>query len=322
MTLHGVARFLGMLALCACAWAHAQDYPAKPVRVVVPFPPGGGTDVIARALTQKLSERLGNNFLVENRSGAGGTIGTEIVSKAAADGYTLGLVNGSHASNPGIYRKLSYDAVYDFAPITLLVSGPAVLVVHPSVQAKTVRELITIAKASPGKLHYASAGSGTPPHLAGELFKSFAGINMVHVPYKGNAAALSDLLAGQVSVSFPGLPAALPHVKAEKLRALAVTGARRSALLPELPTIAESGVRGYEASAWYGLLAPAGTSSAITGKLNQEVVQIVYLPEMKERLREHGLEPVGNTPGEFTRFLHAEIAKWRKVVAGAGMKGE
>jgi tripartite-type tricarboxylate transporter receptor subunit TctC len=308
------------LALCASGLVHAQGYPAKPVRVVVPFPPGGGTDIVTRMVMQKLSERLGANFLIENRSGAGGAIGTEIVSKAAADGYTLAMVSGSHAINPGLYKKMAYDAVYDFAPITLLVSGPALLVVHPSVPAKNVRELIALAKARPGKLHYASAGNGTPPHLAAELFKSMAGVDMVHVPYKGNAMAFTDLISGQVSLSFPTIPSALPQVKSERLRALAVTGARRSAVLPELPTIAESGVRGYEASSWYGLLAPAGTPAAITGKLNQEVVQIVYLPEMKERFHEQGLEPVGNTPAEFTKLLHAEIAKWRKVIAAAGAK--
>ena len=308
------------LVLCAAGPVHAQDYPAKPVRVVVPFPPGGGTDVVARMVMQKLSERLNANFVIENRSGAGGMIGTEIVAKSAADGYTLAMVSGSHAINPGLYKKMAYDAVYDFSPITLLVSGPALLVVHPSVPAKNVRELIAVAKARPGKLHYASAGNGTPPHLAAELFKSMAGIDMVHVPYKGNALAFTDLISGQVSLSFPTIPSALPQVKSERLRALAVTSARRTTVLPELPTIAESGVRGYEASSWYGLLAPASTPAAITGKLNQAVVQIVHQPEMKERFREQGLDPVGNTPAEFTKLLHAEIAKWRKVIAAAGAK--
>jgi tripartite-type tricarboxylate transporter receptor subunit TctC len=308
------------LALFACVPVHAQDYPAKPVRVVVPFPPGGGTDIVARVLMQKLGERLSASFLIENRSGAGGTIGTEIVAKSAADGYTLGMVSGSHAINPGLYRKLAYDAVYDFSPVSLLLSGPALLVVHPSVPARNVRELIAAAKARPGKIHYASAGNGTPPHLAAELFKSMAGVDMVHVPYKGNAPAFTDLVSGQVSVSFPTIPAALPQVKSERLRALAVTSARRTMVLPDLPTISESGVRGYEATSWYGLLAPAGTPAAITGKLNQELVHIVYLPEMKDRFREQGLEPVGDTPAEFTKLLHAEIAKWRKVIAASGAK--
>jgi tripartite-type tricarboxylate transporter receptor subunit TctC len=315
------------LALLAAALAvsvpgsvRGQQYPAKPVRVIVPFPPGGGTDIVARMVMQKVGERLGASFPIENRSGAGGMIGTEIVAKAAADGYTLGMVSGSHAINPGLYKKLAYDAVYDFSPITQLVSGPALLVVHPSVPARNVRELIAMAKARPGKLHYASAGNGTPPHLAAELFKSMAGVDMVHVPYKGNAAAFSDLIAGEVSVSFPTIPSALPQVKSERLRALAVTSAKRTPLLPELPTVAESGVRGYEAASWYGLLAPAGTPTAITGRLHQEVVQIVHLPEMKDRFHEQGLEPVGNTPAEFTKFLHAEIAKWRKVIAAAGAK--
>jgi tripartite-type tricarboxylate transporter receptor subunit TctC len=308
------------LATVVPGTVHGQQYPAKPVRVVVPFPPGGGTDIVARMVVQKLSERLGASFLVENRSGAGGTIGTEIVAKAAANGYTLAMVSGSHAINPGLHKKMAYDAVYDFAPVTLLASGPALLVVHPSVPAKNVRGLIALAKARPGKLHYASAGNGTPPHLAAELFKMMTGVDMVHVPYKGNAMAFTDLVSGQVSLSFPTIPSALPQVKSERLRALAVTGARRTAVLPELPTIAESGVRGYEASSWYGLLAPSGTPAAITGKLNQEAVQIVHLPEMKERFHEQGLEPVGNTPAEFTKLLHAEIAKWRKVIAAAGAK--
>jgi len=318
----GLARSAVLFAACGSAFAQVFDYPSKPVHVVVPYPPGGATDAVGRIVMPKLGERLGTTFPVENRSGAGGTLGTEIVAKAPADGYMLALVNGSHAVNSALHRKLSYDAVYDFSPVTLLLSGPALLVVHTSVHAKNVRELIALAKANPGKLHYASAGSGTPPHLAAELFKSLAGVNMVHVPYKGNAAAFGDLVAGQVAVSFQSVATALPQVKAEKLRALAVTSARRSAVLPELPTVAESGVRGYEATSWYGLLAPSGTSSSITGKLNQELVQIVRLPELAERFREQGLEPVGNTPGEFTKFLHEEIAKWRKVVAASGMKAE
>ena len=311
---------LCVFALAFCA--HAQDYPAKPVKVVVPFPPGGGTDTVARLVLPKLGERLGASFLIENRSGGGGTMGMELVSKSAADGYTLGMVSSSHAINPSLYRKLSYDAVYDFSPVTLLAAGPSLLVVHPSVQAKTVRELVALAKAQPGKLHYASAGNGTPPHLAAELFKMMAAVNMVHVPYKGNAQAFADLLSGQVSVSFQGLTASLPQVKTEKLRALAVTSAKRSMLLPDVPTVSESGVRGYEATSWYGLMAPAGTSSSITGKLNQEAVQIVYTADAKDHLRELGLEPVGNAPGEFTKFLHGEIAKWRKVIQASGAKAE
>jgi tripartite-type tricarboxylate transporter receptor subunit TctC len=306
--------------LLAALTGHAQDYPSRPVRVVVPFPPGGGTDIVARIVTQKLGERLGANFVIDNRSGAGGTIGTEIVAKSPADGYTLAVVSGSHAINPSLYRKLGFDAVRDFSPVTLIVSGPGLLVVHPSVPAKTVKELIAVAKARPGELQYASAGNGTPPHLAAELFKKMAGVNMVHVPYKGNTFAFTDLIAGQVSVSFPTIPSALPLVRSGRLRALAVTSARRSAVLPELPTIAESGVPGYDSASWFGMLAPAGTPTAITTRLQQETSRILQLPEIRKRFLDQGLDPVGNTQSEFAAFISAEITKWSKVVAASGAK--
>jgi len=242
--------------------ALAQGYPGKPIRIVVPFPPGGGTDIVARILTQKLSESFGANFVIDNRAGAGGSIGTEMVAKAPPDGYTLGIVSGSHAINPSLYSKLPFDAVRDFAPVTMLVSGPGLLVVHPSLPVKTVKELIALAKGKPGQLNYASAGNGTPPHLAGELFKSMAGVDMVHVPYKGNTPAFVDLISGQVSLSFPTIPSALPHVQAGRLRALAVTSRKRSAVMPQLPTIAESGLPGYDTSSWFGMLAPAAVSIA------------------------------------------------------------
>jgi tripartite-type tricarboxylate transporter receptor subunit TctC len=317
---HRFLRAAFCAVLLAAVGAHAQDYPAKPVRVVVPFPPGGGTDIVARLVMQKLGGQIGGSFVIENRSGAGGTIGTEIVSRAPADGYTLGMVSGSHAINPSLYRKLAYDAVRDFAPVTLVVSGPGLLVVHPSVPARTVRELIAVAKSRPGKLHYASAGNGTPPHLAAELFKSLTGVSMVHVPYKGNSLAFNDLVAGQVSVSFPTIPSALPLVRSNRLRALAVTSARRADALPDLPTIAESGVRGYDAASWYGLVAPAGTPSAVTSRLQEAIARIVHAPEMKERFLEQGLDPVGSTPAEFRTLIAAEIAKWAKVVAASGAK--
>ena len=300
--------------------AHAQEYPARPIRVVVPFPVGGGTDIVARMVTQKLGERIGGSFIIDNRSGAGGTIGTEIVAKAPADGYTLGVVSGSHVINPSLYKKLPYDPVRDFAPVTLLVTGPGLLVVHPSLPARTVKELVAVAKARPGQLYYASAGNGTPPHLAAELFKTMTGTSMVHVPYKGNTLAFTDLVAGQVSVSFPTIVSGLPLAKSGRLRALAVTSARRSAVVPDLPTIAEAGVPGYDAASWFGMLAPAGTPAPIMAKLHQETARIVQLPEIKTRFLEMGLDPVGNTPAEFAAFIASEIPRWGKVVAASGAR--
>lgn len=302
--------------------AQAQGYPGKPIRIVVPFPPGGGTDIVARILTQKLSESFGANFVIDNRAGAGGSIGTEMVAKAPPDGYTLGIVSGSHAINPSLYSKLPFDAVRDFAPVTMLVSGPGLLVVHPSLPVKTVKELIALAKGKPGQLNYASAGNGTPPHLAGELFKSMAGVDMVHVPYKGNTPAFVDLISGQVSLSFPTIPSALPHVQAGRLRALAVTSRKRSAVMPQLPTIAESGLPGYDTSSWFGMLAPAGTPREIVRKLQQESAKVLQLRDVREKLLSQGLEPVGSTPEEFAATIESEIAKWAKVVKASGARVE
>lgn len=302
--------------------AQAQGYPGKPIRIVVPFPPGGGTDIVARILTQKLSESFGANFVIDNRAGAGGSIGTEMVAKAPPDGYTLGIVSGSHAINPGLYSKLPFDAVRDFAPVTMLVSGPGLLVVHPSLPVKTVKELIALAKGKPGQLNYASAGNGTPPHLAGELFKSMAGVDLVHVPYKGNTPAFVDLISGQVSLSFPTIPSALPHVQAGRLRALAVTSRKRSAVMPQLPTIAESGLPGYDTSSWFGMLAPAGTPREIVRKLQQESAKVLQLRDVREKLLSQGLEPVGSTPEEFAATIESEIAKWAKVVKASGARVE
>lgn len=302
--------------------AQAQGYPGKPIRIVVPFPPGGGTDIVARILTQKLSESFGANFVIDNRAGAGGSIGTEMVAKAPPDGYTLGIVSGSHAINPSLYSKLPFDAVRDFAPVTMLVSGPGLLVVHPSLPVKTVKELIALAKGKPGQLNYASAGNGTPPHLAGELFKSMAGVDMVHVPYKGNTPAFVDLISGQVSLSFPTIPSALPHVQAGRLRALAVTSRKRSAVMPQLPTIAESGLPGYDTSSWFGMLAPAGTPREIVRKLQQESAKVLQLRDVREKLLSQGLEPAGSTPEEFAATIESEIAKWAKVVKASGARVE
>lgn len=300
----------------------AQDYPSKPIRLVVPFPPGGGTDIVTRTVTQKLAEILGASFVVDNRGGAGGSIGTEIVAKSPPDGYALVMVSGSHTINPSLYKKLPYDSVNDFSPITLVVSGPGILVVHPSVPAKNVRELIALAKSKPGQLIYASAGNGTPPHLAAELFKSMAGVNMVHVPYKGNTQAFPDLISGQVQVSFPTIPSAIPHVRSGRLRALAVTSKQRSHVAPDIPTIAESGLPGYDASSWYGLLAPAGTPASVVAKLQQGVVKVLELPDVKEKMLSQGLDPVGSTPEEFAATIKTEIPKWAKVVKASGAKAD
>ena len=306
------------------ATASAADtaYPERPVRVIVTFPAGGGTDIVARMVFQKVAERSGATFVIDNRGGAGGTIGTELAAKSPADGYTLVVVSGSHTINPSLYKKLPYDTVRDFAPVTMLVTGPGLLVVHPSLPARTVRQLIALAKERPGQMLYASAGNGTPPHLAAELFKHMTGTNIVHIPYKGNAQAMTDLIAGQVSLSFPTIPSALPHVQARKLRALGVTSARRSSALPEVPAIAEAGVPGYEGSAWYGVLAPAGTPQGIIGRWQNELHNTLRLPELRDKLIAQGLEPVANTPAEFAAIIAMEITKWSKVVAASGAKVE
>jgi tripartite-type tricarboxylate transporter receptor subunit TctC len=309
-------------AASAADTAYPAAYPERPVRVIVTFPAGGGTDIVARMVFQKVAERSGATFVIDNRGGAGGTIGTELAAKSPADGYTLVVVSGSHTINPSLYKKLPYDTVRDFAPVTLLVTGPGLLVVHPSLPARTVRQLIALAKERPGQLLFASAGNGTPPHLAAELFKHMTGTNIVHIPYKGNAQAMTDLIAGQVSLSFPTIPSALPHVQAGKLRALGVTSARRSSALPEVPAIAEAGVPGYEGSAWYGVLAPAGTPQGIIGRWQYELHNTLRLPELRDKLIAQGLEPVANTSAEFAAIIALEITKWSKVVAASGAKVE
>ncbi len=318
--------WLGVLAGMALALgplnaALAQSYPSKPIRVIVPFPPGGTTDILARALGIHLTKAWGQPVPIENRPGAGGNIGADLVAKSPPDGYTLimGTV-GTHAINMSLYSRMPYDTVKDFAPITLVASVPNVLVVHPSMPVKTVRDLIELAKSKPGQINFASSGNGTSIHLAGELFKTMAGVSMVHVPYKGSAPAVADLLGGQVSLMFDNMPSSLPHIKAGKLRGIAVTSARRSPATPELPTIAEAALPGYEASSWFGMLAPAGTPKEIVGKLNHTIVASLQTPEMKERLSSQGAEPVGNTPEEFAAYIQAEIAKWAKVVKASGAK--
>jgi tripartite-type tricarboxylate transporter receptor subunit TctC len=313
---------LAALMLVFGATALAQEYPAKPIRVVVPFPPGGGTDLMARSVMQKLGESLGATMIIDNRGGAGGSIGSDIVAKSPADGYTLLIISGAHAINPSLYPKLPYDSVRDFAPVTMFTSGPGLLVVHPSVPAKTVKEFIALAKSRPGQLNYASAGIGTPPHLAGELFKTMAGVDIVHVPYKGNGPAYTDLIGGHVSVMFPTIPTAIPHVRAGKLRALAVTTRSRTPIAPELPPISESGVPGYDVSSWYGLLAPAGTPAAVVSRLQREIAKVLRSPDVGEKLTAQGLDLVGSTPDAFAAVIKSEIMKWAKVVKASGARAD
>ena len=304
--------------------ANAQEppYPSKPVRIISPFQPGGGTDLLARIIGQKLTESLGAIFIVENRPGAGGVLGADIVAKSRPDGYTLLTVSASHSINPSIYKKLPFDTVRDFAPITTLASGPGLLVVHPSLPVKSTREFIAFVKARPGLLSYASAGTGTPPHLGAELFKTMAGIDMAHIPYKGNGHAYNDLLSGQVPVMFPNVSTAMQFVKSGRLRALAVTSSSRTRIAPELPTVSESGVPGYELNSWYGTLAPAGTSQAIVNRLQQEIAKALNLPDIREKLVSQGMEPAPITAAEFSALITSEIAKWAKVAKQSGLKPE
>ena len=301
------------------AFAQGTAYPAKPVRIVVPSSPGGGTDILARLLAQKLTENLGQQFVVENRPGAGQIIGIEAVARSAPDGYTLLMAASAIVINEVLYKKPPYDTLRDFAPITLGASLPNILVVHPALPAKSVRELIALAKARPGMLNYSSAGSGTSPHLSMELFRIMSGITLTHIPYKGTGPATVDLVAGQVQLSMPNVLTALPQIKGGKLRALGVTSAKRASGLPDIPAIAEAGVPGYEAIQWYGLLAPAGTSRDVVNKLQSETAKILVLQEVKERLAADGADAVGNRPQEFAAYIKVEIDKWSKVVKAGGI---
>ncbi|HET9337661.1 MAG TPA: tripartite tricarboxylate transporter substrate binding protein [Casimicrobiaceae bacterium] len=302
------------------AFAQAA-YPSQPIRIVVPFPPGGATDIMARAAAQKLAEAWKAQVVVDNRPGAGGNIGSELVAKAAPDGYTLEMGTvGTHAINASLYAKMPYDHVKDFTPVVLVAAVPNVLVVHPSVPANSVQELIAYAKANPGKLNFASSGAGTSIHLSGELFKVMAGVQMTHVPYKGSAPAITDLLGGQVQLMFDNLPPSLPHIRAGKLRALAVTTSERAPALPDVPTVAESGLPGFEASSWFGLLAPAGTPREIVVKINGEIARWLVTPEAKEKMIAIGANAKGGTPEDFAKHIADETAKWAKVVKESGAK--
>lgn len=316
-----LARFLvAVCMLIGTPVALAQAFPSRPMHLVVPFPPGAGTDAFARLIAVKLSESLGQPVVVDNKAGAGATVGTDFVAKAAPDGYTLLLSTASHGINPAVFSKLPYDTLRDFATITQVANLPIVLVVHPSVPANSLKELVTLAKAKPGALNMGSAGNGTVFHLAGELLKSVAGIDMVHVPFKGGGPALQALIGGQVDVLFETTLTVQPQIKAGKMRALAIGGALRSSVMPEVPTIAESGYPGFDAQNWYGVYAPARTPPEIVARLNQEIVKVLRLPDVRERFAALGAEIVANTSEQHLAFLKAEMAKWDKIAKATNTK--
>lgn len=300
--------------------ALAQTYPDRPIRMLVGFTPGGGTDQVARVVSIRISENLGQQIVIDNRPGAGGNIAAEIAAKAPPDGYTLIMVSGSFTINPSLHKKLQYDPIKDFAPVAQVAFSQYILTVARGIPASSVRELIALAKAKPGQLNYASAGNGSPPHLATELLKSMTGVDMVHVPFKGTAPLMTALLGGEVQVTFANMGGALPHIRAGKLRALGVSGARRSPAAPEVPTVAEAGLPGFEATGWYGVLAPAGTPQAIVMRLSQEISRAMESRDVRERLAAEGLEFAPSSPKMFAAYIREEIGKWAKVVRFAGMK--
>ena len=313
---------LGCALFFCAAQALAQAYPTKPIKVTVGVPPGGPTDSVLRAVSPELSEALGQPIVVENKPGASAVIATDAAAKAAPDGYTLTFIYITHVTNPTLMKSLPYDSLADLAPVTMVGRQPMVLLAHPSFEAKSVKELIAAAKAAPGKINYGASDSGSAPHLAGELFKSLAGVDLAPIHYKGTAPAMTDLLAGHIQVMFVSNITALPQVKSGRLRPLGVTGTTRTAQAPEIPTIAESGIAGYEMYGWYGFAAPAKTPRPIIQRLYSEVAKLAQDPKMKARLAGQGLELVGNTPEEFDAFIRAEIVKWRSVLKAAGVKPE
>ena len=307
-------------ALVLAAGASAQPYPNRPVRFIVPYPAGGATDIISRLIGDKLGAALGQQFVIDNRAGGGQKIGTGLAAGAAPDGHTILLVSITHTINPSLYAKLPYDTIKDFSPITIVAKSPLVLVVHPSIRAKSVKELIALMKTQPGKLNCATSGIGSGGHLAAELFKSMAGVNMTFVPYRGGSLAYIDLIGGQVDLMFTSPAATLAYAKAGKLRVLATTGAKRSPATPELPTVAEAtGIRGYEAGLWYGVVAPAGTPRAIVRLLNAEIVKALQFPDVRDPLAVQAVEVVSSTPEEFAMYIKSEIAKWAKVIKDANI---
>ena len=310
-------------ALAPGARAQAPEaWPARPIRFILPFPPGGGTDILGRLIAERLTAGLGQPVVTENRGGAGGNVGAEAAARSAPDGYTIVLVAPTIAISPSLYSKLGYDPVKDFAPVSLVATVPNVMITNPSVPANTLGEFIVVAKSRPGEMNFGSGGSGTSNHLAGELFNIVAGVKLVHVPYKGVNLAMNDVLSGRVQLVFIGVPAAAPHIRAGKLRALALVAPRRSSVLPEVPTAAEAGLPNFEVTTWYGILAPAGTQKAVVTRLNAELARIMHAPEMKEKLDAMATDPVTSTPEEFEGLIKREIAKWGAVVRQAGLKAD
>lgn len=320
LTLAAAIAVLGSSTAFGQQLAAASLYPNRPVRIIVPSSPGGGTDILARLLAKRLSESLGQTFVVENRAGAGQALGIDLVSHAPHDGYTLLMAASAIVLNQVLSTKSPYDTVRDFTPVSLVSTVSNVLVVNPALPVKTERELIGYAKAHPGALNYSSAGAGTSPHLSMELFRSMAGITMTHVPYKGSGPATMDVIAGQVDLSMPNILTVMPHIKSGTLRALGVTGPRRAAALPDVPTIAQAGLPGYESVQWYGVLAPAGTPAEVVNKLQAEIVRAVKTPEVQAAMAQEGADPVGSTAEEFAVFIRSEIAKWTQVVKTAGIQ--
>lgn len=313
---------LATVLLIAAGAAAAQTYPSRPIRWIIPFPPGGAMDVMARALAPKLSESLGRPVVTENRPGAGGSIGSELVARSAPDGHTMLIVSVGHAVNPSLYPKMAFDPVRDFEPVTQVAVVPNVLVVHPSVKAGSLAELVALAKAQPGKLTYASAGNGTSVHLAGELFAAMAGVEILHIPYKGSSPAVTDLLGGQVSMMFDSITSAKPHIVSGKLRALGVTSAHRSTALPNVPTVAEAGIKGYEVSPWFAVFVPAKTPKAVVDRLHAEITKALKLPDVRERLAGIGAEPVGSSPAELAAHLQRETARWSAIIRERSIRAD
>ncbi|HWI15761.1 MAG TPA: tripartite tricarboxylate transporter substrate binding protein [Burkholderiales bacterium] len=322
--MRGTIAALALAIASACPASYGADaYPTRPIRFIMPYPVGGTIDTSGRAVALELGEKLGQQLVVDNRTGAGGTLGAEMGAHSPPDGYTVVMGGtGTLAISPGLDRRLGYDPLRDFAPITLLATTPYVLVAHPSVAAHSVRELIALAKAKPGALIYASGGSGSAPHLIGEVFRKSAGLDILHVPYKGSTPAKIDLMAGRAQLFFTGIPPVAAEIRSGRLRALGVTSARRTPALPDVPTIAESGVPGFDVSPWFGMLAPARTPSAIVGRLHDEVVAILQRPAIRERFVRDGVDPVGNTPAEFAAFIRTERDKWAKAIRDSGAKAE
>ena len=317
------SRVFAALAFCAASLAQAQGYPNKPIRLIVPFTPAGAVDIASRAIGLELAKNLGVTVTPDNRPGAGGNIGGAEAARAAPDGYTLFMTtSGISAINPALYSKMPFDPIKDLAPVAALVSLNNVLVLHPSVKANSVAEVIALAKSEPGKINYASSGSGTSIHMSAEMFKFITKVDMIHIPYKGSAPAVTDLLGGQVMMMFDNIPSALPHIKAGKLRAIATTGARRDPALPDLPTIAESGVPGYESGVWFGLTVPAGTPKDVIARINEAALKGAKSPDFVKRMTELGYNIIGSTPEQMTEMLKAETARWTPIVKASGAKAD